>query len=724
MIAPANGIAMPIEKLQSFLEMEPTSDRQWQAKCPCHDDNTASLCIGLLSDNGMLGMKCQAGCDTKDVLAVGGFTMKDLFPPRARSEKGKIVRAYDYRNADGVVVSQAVRFEPKRFLQRRPKTGGGWDWSVKGCPVVPYGLPELLAANEGETIFIVEGEKDVENLAKRGLVATCNAGGAGKWKSQHAEQIPTGRRIAILRDNDPAGREHGEQVARSLASKASSIKVIDLPGLPAKGDVSDWINAGGTREQLLAIVAAAPEWQPAAAVNPADPTWEIKPDPCTDVANARRFSARHGHCVRFLHVWNKWLIFTGSRWELDSSGAVMRLAKEVADGIYKEAATSENPDDQEALVKWAKASHSRTRLDAMIELAKSEQPIPASHESFDADPWLLNCLNGTVDLQSGALHPHNSSDLLTKTTGVEYPVEAGDDPVLWLEFLGTIFRGDAELIGFVRRLMGSALPGEVIEHLLAIFYGGGANGKSVLIETILASLGEYAMKAPAGLLMASRGERHPTELADLYGKRLVAITETADGQRLDERLVKETTGGDTIRARRMREDFWQFKPSHLSVLVTNHKPVVRGTDNGIWRRLRLVPFTVTIPEPQQDKRLPIKLLAELGAILRWMVQGCVEWQHSGLQAPRQVMLATEEYRGESDTFGQWFEEHLKAEPSLGYLASVKASAAFASYKAWCEETGERNLSNRRFGERMAERITGKRCSNGTYYEGISWINRD
>lgn len=277
------------------------------------------------------------------------------------------------------------------------------------------------------------------------------------------------------------------------------------------------------------------------------------------------------------------------------------MAKEVADAIYKEAALQEDPDQQESLAKWAKTSHSCIRLEAMLSLAKSEQPIPISHESLDSDPWLINCENGTVDLRTSELRPHSAGDLLTKSTGVEYAVDAGDEPILWLDFLATIFRGDAELIGFLRRLMGSALPGEVIEHLLPIFYGGGANGKSVFIETAMAAMGEYAMKAPAGLLMASRGERHPTELADLYGARLVAITETGDGQRLDERLVKETTGGDTIRARRMREDFWQFKPSHLSVLVTNHQPIVRGTDNGIWRRLRLVPFTVTIPEADQDR---------------------------------------------------------------------------------------------------------------------------
>ncbi|MBA3481852.1 MAG: PriCT-2 domain-containing protein [Pirellulales bacterium] len=440
-------------------------------------------------------------------------------------------------------------------------------------------------------------------------------------------------------------------------------------------------------------------------------------DDCTDAANAARFARRLGDRVRYVHRWDKFFVFNGRRWKEDTSGEVMRLAKRTADDIYRETSEIPNPDKQKALAAWAKASHSRSRLEAMIELAKSELPIPVSHESLDSHPYLLNCENGTVDLRTGQLRPHDPGDLLTKTTGVEYPDNPGVEAVLWQGFLNAIFAGDVDLIRFLQRLMGSALTGEVVEHLLPIFHGNGANGKSVLIETVMAALGDYAMKAPAGLLMASRGERHPTELADLHGKRLVAITESGEGQRLDERMVKEVTGGDTIRARRMREDFWQFKPSHLAVLVTNHKPVVRGVDYGIWRRLRLVPFDVTIAEADQDKRLPSKLRAELPAILRWMVEGCLAWQRDGLQAPAQVMAATEGYRAESDTFARWFIETIREDPS----GEIRALAAFRSYTTWCTDASERPISNRRFGEQMAERIAGRRISNGTYYQGITWL---
>jgi putative DNA primase/helicase len=228
-------------------------------------------------------------------------------------------------------------------------------------------------------------------------------------------------------------------------------------------------------------------------------------------------------------------------------------------------------------------------------------------------------------------------------------------------------------------------------------------------------MGDYAMKAPAGLLMRSHGERHPTELADLHGRRLVAVSETEEGRRLDERLVKEVTGGDTIRARRMREDFWEFEPSHQVVLVTNHKPVVRGTDNGIWRRIRLIPFTVTIPTEKEDKQLKEKLKRELPLILKWIAEGCIEWQRSGLRDPSQVMAATSSYKTESDTFALWFDGHMKVEPR----GTIKASMAWECYQKWCETYEEKAMTARRFGERMAEKIVGKRSSNGTWYDGVT-----
>lgn len=443
----------------------------------------------------------------------------------------------------------------------------------------------------------------------------------------------------------------------------------------------------------------------------------------SDVGNGERFAAQHGADLRFCHVWGKWLFWDGRRWSLDTTGEVMRRAKRTARSIYAEAAETPDKDRRESLARWAATSERRERLTAMIALAESEEPIPIAVESLDSDAWLLNVENGTLELRTGELREHRRDDYLTKCCPVEYPTEPGDDPELWLSFLDRIFDSRQPLIDFVQRLMGASLVGEVLEHVLPIYYGPGSNGKSVKIETWAGMLGpDYAMKAPPGLLMVSRSDRHPTELADLHGKRLVAAMETADGGRLSEALVKELTGGDSVRARRMREDFWQFRPSHTVVLATNHKPTIRGTDFGIWRRIRLVPFTVTIPEAEQDRELTSKLRAEWPAILRWAVAGCLDWQRNGLQAPGDVLVATETYRADQDVLGEWLQDRC----ITGNSYTARASDLYHAYKDWATGRGEYVESQTRFGTRLAERGFGKDRDSGNrvVYRGIGLVAPD
>ena len=239
--------------------------------------------------------------------------------------------------------------------------------------------------------------------------------------------------------------------------------------------------------------------------------------------------------------------------------------------------------------------------------------------------------------------------------------------------------------------------------------GTGANGKSVFLETTCGLLGtDYAMAAPHGFLIATKSDKHPTEVADLHGKRLVAATETEDGCRLSESLVKQLTGGDRLRARRMREDFWGFTPSHTVILTTNRRPTIRGTDNGIWRRIRLVPFTVTIPAAEQDSELKKKLESEWPAILRWIVAGCIEWQREGLQAPNEVLAATDNYRADMDVLGEFLKECcLKG---AGYQVSAKN--LYRTYREWAEARGEYVETQTKFGTRLAEREFSKDYDKG------------
>jgi putative DNA primase/helicase len=255
----------PVEKILAKLPDAKANGKGWLARCPAHDDQRASLSIGIGDDDRVL-IHCHAGCPTPAVLHGLGLTMSEMYPDQGE-KSGKraktIVAEYTYRDEDGNVLFQVVRYDPKDFRQRRPKASGGWDWSVKGVRVVPYCLPELRA-EPTRPVTVVEGEKDVDNLARIGVLATCNAGGAGKWTAEHAKHL-TGRTVIVLADNDDPGRNHAEEVAVTLHGVAESVRIIDLPGLPLKGDVSDWIAAGGTKDVLTRLIEATPVWTPTVA---------------------------------------------------------------------------------------------------------------------------------------------------------------------------------------------------------------------------------------------------------------------------------------------------------------------------------------------------------------------------------------------------------------------------------------------------------------------------
>jgi len=441
---------------------------------------------------------------------------------------------------------------------------------------------------------------------------------------------------------------------------------------------------------------------------------EKGPTELTDVGNGERFTEQHGDRVRYSFDWNKWFWYDGRRWVPDANGEVYRLGKQTAQRIYAEASQFTEKDQAKRVANWAHQSQSKFRIAAMLDMAKSEKPIPLDYRTLDLDGWLLNCENGTVDLKTGKLRDHDAGDFLSLTTGVSYPARKAI-PTLWLRFLSEIFEDNEALIGFVQRLCGVALVGHIYEHILPMAIGVGCNGKSVLCETVRSVFGHYAMAAPQGLLMVKRFQTHSTETADLFRKRLVIVSETNDDSRLNEGLVKSLTGGEAIRARRMREDNWEFDPTHTLLLVTNHRPIVRGRDVGIWRRLRLIPFNAQIAAEKQDAKLAEKLRAEYPAILAWMVQGCLDWQQGGLQEPQEVLLATDEYKAEQDVLGSFVDECCMLSNSF----RVKASTLYQGYRKWAETSGEKIETQRSFGTKMTERGFERIRNNGIWYMGLT-----
>jgi putative DNA primase/helicase len=383
----------------------------------------------------------------------------------------------------------------------------------------------------------------------------------------------------------------------------------------------------------------------------------------TDVGNSQRLVELHQERIRYCAVWGKWLIWNGKRWALDEPGLITSFVKDVPKTLYKEAAevaqkaASEPNEDRrdtlaqqaQALLSFAKASEARARLDNATYLAQSDPAVRVRFTELDSDPWLLNVENGVLNLRTGKLLPHNPKRLITKLAPVKYDPKATCPT--WLSVLDRSMGGSQHLVAFLQRAFGYALTGDVSEQVFFVLWGAGANGKGTIVNCFLDLLGGYAMKATQELLMQKTGERHPTELANIFGARFVATVETDENRRLAESLVKELTGGDPITARHMREDLWTFKPTHKLFLATNHKPVIRGTDHAMWRRPKLVPFNVVIPREEWDTKLQDKLRAEWPGILAWAVRGYLDWQAHGFGIPEEVEQATRKWRADMDVWG-------------------------------------------------------------------------
>lgn len=423
----------------------------------------------------------------------------------------------------------------------------------------------------------------------------------------------------------------------------------------------------------------------------------------TDMGNAERLIDQYAQDLRRVGTLGAWFVWNGKRWVEDKNSLVFHIMKEVVRSIQVEATKEKDTTRNRKLLQHAIASESKTAVAAAAWLAQSDPAVTADLDDFDADPMLLNCPNGTLDLTTGRLRPHARGDMLTSICPTPFDPEAKCPQ--WEKTLALIFPADTSdhelggnegLITYLQRLFGLCLTGRVDEAILPIFWGGGANGKSTILNTVRAVLGGfYAIQAPHTFLMSKQNETHPTELTDLHHRRLVIATETKKNRRMDEPLVKWLTGGERIRARRMRQDFFEFDPTHKLILCTNHRPRIGDTDDGIWRRVALVPFLQRFWNPdkkgdfgpshlRQNKHLMRDLLKEASGILAWMVAGCLQWQRDGLGIPPEVEDETAKYRADEDVLGSYLAERVNVSNAPG---GVFLSTLFADYRSWCEQTG-------------------------------------
>lgn len=429
--------------------------------------------------------------------------------------------------------------------------------------------------------------------------------------------------------------------------------------------------------------------------------------PLTDTGNAERLVAKFGERIRYITAWDRWIVFDGKHWKQDDTRQLERMAKQIAREIDADAEDEPDEKFKGVMKAHARRSESTHGKRAMIVSAEAEPGIVLDHELLDTDPWLLNTGSGTVDLRSGELRAHRKADYLSKM--IVHPVGEPQGAPTFLAFLERIFDGDAALIQFIQRAIGYSFTGSTEEQVLFIMHGAGANGKSTFLNILMEAAGTYGRTTPAETLYERKPDAIPNDLAALRGARFVSAFETEDRRSLSEGRVKQMTGGDRMAARFMRGEWFEFEPQFKVWLATNHKPEIRGTDHAIWRRIRLIPFDVTIPEHERDPQLIQKLRQEIPGILRWVIDGAKAWHAEGLGVPDAVRQATLEYQGEADVVGMWIEE--RCEVSLD--AQERSSKLYADYVDWCRDIGQRAMSQTRFGTELISRGgLGKHKSHG------------
>jgi len=458
---------------------------------------------------------------------------------------------------------------------------------------------------------------------------------------------------------------------------------------------------GSGRDELLAALHAAnvarcqpplPEAEVVEVVDsllrydPASPLLTLN---LTDAGNGERFQAHVGQRFAFCHAWGCWLHHDGVRWQRDGNGEATRAALGTLRAMAGEAEKVPDPDHRGELLKHSLDSESSARLTALLTLGSAMLPVSA--EDLDRDPDLLNVTNGTLDLRTGELRPHDRDDWITRVSPVAYDADAACP--LWEGFLHRVMGGNQRLIAFLQRAVGYSLTGHTNEQVLLLLYGVGANGKSTFLETMRALLADYSAITDFNTFLKRDSEGARNDLARLVGTRFVSAVEAEAGKPLAEALVKQLTGGDTITARFLFKEFFDFKPQFKIWLAANHKPGIHGSDHGIWRRIRLVPFTITIPEPERDPRLTQKLATELPGILAWAMRGCLDWREHGLGVPEEVRAATAAYQEEMDALGGFLDERCVAED--GALATAKE--IYAAYTTWCEANGDKPRAQKTIG---------------------------
>jgi len=435
----------------------------------------------------------------------------------------------------------------------------------------------------------------------------------------------------------------------------------------------------------------------------------------SDYGAAQYLNELIGKDLLFNESLQKWFIWNGKKWMLNQRELVKQKAKKQLNERRKEIPLIQDSNKRKSFKKHVQHSLQKNYLDRILGNLQSEPDIPIISDDLDNYRWLLNVKNGVVDLKKGELIPRKREQLMSKIVNIEYDPKATCDR--WMQFLDEIMQGDQKMIDFLQRAVGYTLTGDVSEQCLFFLWGSGNNGKTKFINLLEQLVGEYSRRSRKDLIMKQQYKEKERHTARLRGRRLAIPSEIGEQDRLDEAQIKDLTGGDRLIGRKVFKNPFEFDPTHKLWLYGNHKPDIRGTDKGIWRRIRLIPFTYTVPKHKRDGKLEEKLIKELPGILRWAVEGCLEWQKQGLNPPQKVIDATKKYRKSRDRIRLFLEDCCTE--SDGEETSF--SDMYYAYEQWCNNSGIHSKGKIKFNEELENRgiLRGKGKNNKNVWKNIS-----
>ncbi len=688
---------------------------QFSASCPCpghgngNGDKHQSLYIKTGTDGRTL-LYCQAHCELKDILSAIGLTINDISPLNRQQNRkdfdfNSIVAVYDYHNG-----TRKIRDANKNFLWQHQEKGR-WTNGRGKAPHVLY-----KKGKEQQTVYIVEGEKDADNLSALGLYVVSGEHGAGKdgkWYNEYSDEL-SGKDIRIIPDNDIVGIQFVyDSIVPSLSSLVRSLKVFDLtdicPSLADKGDISDILQEYGeeqTKQFIKQLEENTGEYEPAHNI------FDVKSLPAllsglhphsndryrwSDLGNGNLFSDVFSKCLVYVPEKKSWFFYTGKCFAQDTGSVQAKeLCKRLADGLNAYALSITDERQRTEYLKFCAKWQGRQYRETVISDASTVRTC--SYSTFDNDPWVFNCQNGTLNLRTKVFRPHRSSDMITKIAGVYYDPNARCER--WERFIDEIMCADAEKARFLQKSLGYSLTGYTAEECFFILYGATArNGKGTLMETFRSLMGDYGRAATPETITrktVANGSAPNEDVARLAGARFINISEPDKSMILSSALIKTLTGNDTITASCKFESFFEFKMVGKIFINTNHLPQI--TDPSVFTsdRIKVIPFQKHFSEDERDTSLKgfFTERNNLSAVLNWCLDGLQMYLSEGLKIPASVREATEKYQHDSDKVSRFIEETLEPE----YGIRTKASDVFKAFQQFCfvnhfKETSSRTFNN-------------------------------